>query len=63
VTPLPANDSAEPFTIEQALAMAADLRRQIAAVERAQARFGPAVQALAAETADALSMPHEVTRD
>lgn len=59
MTPIAANDSAEPFTLEQAHAMAADLRRQIAAVEHAQALFGSRVQALAAETALARQFPTE----
>lgn len=57
MSPLPANDHAPgAFTVEQAHAMAADLRRQIDALER-DAAFGPAVQALAAETAEACRFP------
>lgn len=55
MTPLAHNDDAPETTAAQALAAASRLRDRIAVMDGSM--FGPAVQALAAETAAACAFP------
>ena len=61
MTPLAHNDDAPELTAAQALSLASRLRDRIAVMDGPM--FGPAVQALAAETALAMRLPFDETGD